>query len=180
MRAGQPMAGNHQLSIADDTLLGVPTARGDEAIENNWFQRRSRRGQRSSRFAESMFGQQPTGSNIEHKDARLGRSLRCAVCRHLPGKDWIGAGGCAQSCTGEQNCQGWSESAHRRSMRHAGEEGKAANEIQTGPIRRFRSAELRRAQASPRTTVWGLMGMGWPVTFLNPASAYMAVSSRMV
>ena len=153
MRAGQPMAPNYQLSIADDTLLGVPTARGDEAIEDNWFQRRSGCCQRATRFAESMFGQQPTGPNIEHKDARLGRSLRCAVCRHLPGRDWIGAGGCAQNCTGYQNCERWSESAHRRSMRHAAREGKPANEIQTEPIRRFRSAELRRAQASPRTTV---------------------------
>ena len=94
MRASQPTPGNYKLSTAGHTLLRVPTACGDEAIEDNWFQRRSGCCQRAARFAEPMVGQQPATPDVKHKDARLGRGLRCAVCRYLPGRDWIRAGGC--------------------------------------------------------------------------------------
>ena len=61
MRAGQPMTGNHKFSIAGYTLRGIPAGGGDEAVEDDWFQRGAGRRQRMDCFAESMPGQQAAG-----------------------------------------------------------------------------------------------------------------------
>ena len=101
MRAGEAMAGNDEISIAGDVLIGIPAAGGDEAIEDERLECGTGCGKGALGIGEIVRGQEAAGVNVEHENARAGRGLGRVVCRILPGGNGSLRGIGAERGTGE-------------------------------------------------------------------------------
>lgn len=122
MCAGQAVCGYHEFAVAGDAAAGIPTICCNEAIQDQWLERGTGRGQSASRFAEAVRGQQATGAEIDYQDSCFGSHARGTINRILPAGRRSGAARGTQHIECDCYGDGPEDFAHTKSMRHGGGE----------------------------------------------------------